>query len=141
MTLRFQKIIPASEESIIEGDFKFRIVKVAFDKTAMGFVPLNMAKDQQILSVELEILSGSKDSFKGLGLLLADGSGKKYEAVIQISGSIILLLSDVILREPPSDYRPEKDTIVWSYMVSKYNNEFYLIFPSGLVVDLCPLIR
>lgn len=141
MTIMIQKIIPASEKSITVNNFKFRVVKVAFDKTAMGFVPLNMAKDQKILSVELEILSGSKDSFKGLDLLLADGSGKKYKPIIQISGSIILLLSDVIVKEPFPDYRPETDTIVWSYVVSEHFDEFYLVFPTGLAVDLCPLIK
>ena len=136
-----QKMISASAKSIAIGDLQFRIVKVVFDKTAMGFVPSNMGEDQQVLYVELQMLSDLKETFKNLHMKLTDGTGKRSKAIMLISGSIIQMLSNVIWKGTSSEYRPGKESIVWAYVVSKYQNEFYLNFPTGEVIDLSPLIK
>jgi hypothetical protein len=135
------KVIPASKESIGVGGIRFRIVKVAFDKTAIGFVPSKMGEDQQVLYVELQLLSGLKESFKNLDMILTDGSGQKSKAIILVSGNMIQMLSDVIWKGPSSEYRPKNDNIVWAYAVSKCADEFYLNFPKGEVIDLKPMIK
>ena len=136
-----QEVIPPPKESITVGEIEFRIVKVAFDKTAMGFVPPKMSEDQQVMFVEIELLSGFKENFKDLDITVSSGFGQKKEAIILASGSIIQILSDVILKGSFSDYQPEKDNIAWAFVVPKSMDELYLNFPTGEIIDLKPFIK
>lgn len=135
-----QKAIPASEASISIGDFKFRIVEVVFDKTAMGFTPVNMDKGDQVMFVEFELLAGNKEAFKSLEITVSHGSGQKSKAVILISGGMMQMLATVTMKGVSSDYQPGKDNIVWAYVVPKGVDKLYLNFPTGEVVDLTPFI-
>jgi len=136
-----QKIIQASKESIEIGSFKFRIAKVAFDETAMGFVPFNMDEGDQVMFVEFELLSGSKEDFKSLEIRISNGSGLNANAFILISNGMTQMLATVTMRGVSSDYRPEEDSVVWAYVVSKDVDKLYLNFPTGEVVDLTPFIH
>ena len=136
-----QKAIPASKESITIGDFKFRISTVAFNKTAMGFIPVNMNEGDQVMFVEFELLEGSKESFIELEITVSCGSGQKSNAFILISGGMMKMLATVIMKRASSDYKPGKNNIAWAYVVPKSVDKLYLNFPSGEIVDLAPFIK
>jgi hypothetical protein len=135
-----QKAIPALQSSITIGDFKFRIVGVVFDETAMGFVPVDMGADDQVMFVEFELLAGNKEAFKSLEITVSHGSGQKSKAVILISGGMMQMLATVTMKGDSSDYQPGENNIVWAYVVPKGVDKLYLNFPTGEVVDLTPFI-
>lgn len=136
-----QKAILSPKESIAINDFKFRVAKVSFDKTAMGFVPVDMSADNQVMFVEFELLEGNKEVFKGLEISVSHNSGQKSKAFILTSGGIIQMLSSVTVKGISSDYQPGEDNIAWAYVVPKEVDELCLNFPTGEAVDLAPLIK
>lgn len=136
-----QNTIPASKESITISDFRFRVVKVVFDETAMGFVPVDMSADAQVMFVEFELLTSNKEAFKDLEIAVSHNSGHKSKAFILISGGIVQMLSNVTVKGTSSDYQPEEDNILWAYVIPKGANKLYLNFPAGEIVDLAPLIK
>jgi hypothetical protein len=135
-----QKAIPALQSAITIGDFKFRIVRIVFDETAMGFVPVDMTADDQVIFVEFELLAGKKECFKGLEITISHGFGRKSRAIILISDGMIQMLTAVTMKGNSSDYQPGKDNVVWAYMVPKGVDKLYLNFPTGEVIDLKPFI-
>jgi hypothetical protein len=135
-----QKAIPALQSSITIGDFKFRIVRVVFDETAMGFVPVDMGAGDRVMFVEFELLAGNKEAFKSLETTVSHGSGQKSKAVILISDGMMQMLTTVAMKGDSSDYQPEEDNIVWAYVVPKGADKLYLNFPAGEIVDLTPFI-
>lgn len=134
-----QEATPSSGELIKIGDFKFRVVKVVFDETAMGFVPVNMNADDKVMFVEFELLTNNKESFKALEITVSHSTGQKSKAFILTSGGIIQMLSTVTMKGSSSDYQPGENNISWAYVVPKEVDKLYLNFPSGEVVDLTPL--
>jgi hypothetical protein len=136
-----QKAISASEASITIGDFKFRIVEVVFDKTAMGLVPVDMGADDQVMFVESELLAGNIEAFKSLEITVSHGSGRKSKAFILISGGMMQMLATVTMKGASSDYRPGEDNVTWAYVVPKGVHKLYLNFPTGEVIDLIPFIK
>ncbi len=136
-----QKEIPASQSSITIGDFKFRIVRVVFAETAMGFVPVNIDANDQVMFVEFELLAGNKEAFKSLEVIVSHGSGQKSKAFILISGGMIQMLATVTMKGVSSDYQPGEDSVVWAYVVPKSVDKLYLNFPTGNRVDLTPLLK
>ena len=133
-----QEAIPSSREPIKIGDFKFRVVKVVFDETAMGFVPVNMNAGNKVMFVEFELLTNNREAFKGLEITVSHNSGQKSKAFILTSGGIIQMLSTVTMKGSSLDYQPWEDNISWAYVVPKEVDKLYLNFPSGEVVDLTP---
>jgi len=136
-----QNAIPASKASITIDDFKFRVVKVFFDETAMGFVPVDMSASDRVMFVEFKLLEGNKEAFKALEISVSHNSGQKSKAFILTSGGIIQMLSSVTVKGTSSDYQPGEDNIAWAYVAPKEVDELYLNFPTGEVVDLAPLIK
>jgi len=136
-----QKSIPASKASITIDDFKFRIAKVTIDETAMGFVPVDMSADDQVMFVEFELLAGNEEAFKALEITVAYNSGQKSKAFILTSGGIVQMLSSVTVKGTSSDYQPGEDNIAWAFVIHRGVDKFYLNFPTGEVVDLAPLIK
>jgi hypothetical protein len=136
-----QKAVPASQSSITTGNFKFRIVRVGFDETAMGFVPANMGKGDQVMFVESELLTGNIEAFKSLEITVSHGSGQKSKAFILISGGMMQMLATVTMKGASSDYQPGEDNVTWAYVVPKGADKLYLNFPTGEVIDLIPFIK
>lgn len=136
-----QKIVQAFKESIEIGGFKFQIAKVAFDETAMGFVPFNMDEGKQVMFVEFELMEGNKESFKGLEISVSYGSGQKSNAFILMSNGMMQMLATVTMKGVSSDYRPGEDNVAWAYVVPKSVDKLHLNFPTGEVVYLTPFIR
>lgn len=136
-----QKAIPASQSSLAIGDFEFRVVEVVFDQTAMGFVPVDMGASDQVMFVEFELLTGSKEDFKSLEITVSNGSSLKANAFILISNGMTQMLATVTMKGVSSDYRPGEDNVTWAYVAPKGVDKLYLNFPTGDRVDLTPFIR
>ena len=136
-----QKAIPASQASITIGGFKFRIVEVVFDETAMGFTPVNMAAGNWVLFVEFELQTGNKDDFKSLEVTVSNGYGQKSKAFILISGGMMQMLATVTLKGVSSNYKPLEDNVTWAFVVPKGVDKLYLNFPTGDRVDLTPFLK
>jgi len=136
-----QKAIPASQSSLAIGDFEFRVVEVVFDQTAMGFVPVDMGASDQVMFVEFELLTGSKEDFKSLEIRISNGSSLKANAFILISNGMTQMLATVTMKGVSSDYQPGEDNVTRAYVVPKGLDQLYLNFPTGEVVDLTPFIR
>jgi len=136
-----QNAIPASRESIVIGDFKFRVAKVTFDETAMRFIPVDMGPDDRVMFVEFELLEGSKDAFKALEIAVADGSGQKSNAFIVTSGGMIQMLATVVMKSASLYYQPGEDSIAWAYVVPRDVSKLYLNFPTGEIIELTPVIN
>ena len=136
-----QQAISEFPASITVGDFKFRIVEVTFDETAMGFVPVDAVPDDQVMFVEFELLEGNSESFKALEISVTDNSGHKSNAFIVTSGGMIQMLATVIMKSASSYYQPMEDNIAWAFLVPKGVDELYLNFPTGEMIDLTPHIK
>lgn len=134
-----QKVIPATRESIALSGFIFRIAKVAFAETAMGFVPVGMDDGDWLMFVEFELLEGDKKTFKRLEITVSGASGRKSKAVILTSDGIMQILAAVTLKNSVSTYEPGKDNITFVYAVPKGEDELDLNFPTGETIDLRPL--
>ena len=136
-----QTAIPASHAALTIGDFTFRIVGVAFEKTALGLVPTDIAASDRVMLVEFELLSGNRETFRNLQISLVGPSGQKWNAIIMASNGMIKALTSVTIKGDSSSYQPGKNNIAWAYVVPKGTNELFLNFPTGKVVDLTPLIK
>lgn len=136
-----QTAIPASNAAMTIVDFRFRIVGVVFDKTALGLVPVDIAASDRVMLVEFELLSGNRDAFRNLQISLVGPSGQKLNAIIMASNGMIKALTAVTIKSVSSRYQPAKNNIAWAYVVPKGANELFLNFPAGESVDLSPLIK
>jgi hypothetical protein len=136
-----QKAIPASLESIALGGFKFRVAEVAFDETAMGFVPVGLSEGDLMMFVEFELKEGDKNAFKSLEITVSCASGRKSKAVILTSDGIMQMLATVTLRNSTSAHKPGRDNITFVYVVPKDADGLHLYFPTGETIDLAPLIK
>ncbi len=136
-----QKTIPDSKTALTVAGFQFRIVKIAFATSAMGFVPKDMASSERLMFVEFELLSGKREDFKSLQILVSHASVKKLKAVAVANGGMMKMLSPMTMKKASSDYRPEDTKIAWAYVVPKNKEDFLLHFPTGEVISLAPLIR
>lgn len=135
------KISMAGDLPISAGGFRFRIARVAFDTTAMGFVPEGMGPKDRLMFVEFELLSGNRDDFKGLVITVDRGSGRRAKAAVLASGGMMKALSDLTFKSVSIRYRPENANIAWAYVVQEDGTDFFLIFPTGEVIGLAPLIK
>jgi len=136
-----QAAIPASNAALTIGDFRFRIVGVVFEKTALGLVPMDIAASDRVMLIEFELLSGNREAFRNLQISLVGPSGRKTNAIIMASNGMIKALAAVTIKGDSSSYQPGKNNIAWAYVVPKGTNELFLNFPAGEIVDLSPLIE
>lgn len=136
-----QTSIPASRASIASGEFRFRIVTVAFEETAMGFAPSDMGPGDRVMLVEFKLLEGSRDSFKNLEVQATYAPDGKSSAVILIADGMVRMLSAVIMTGKSSDFRPAEDNVAWAFVVPGESVGFFLEFPTGETIDLSPLIK
>lgn len=138
---RAQRSVRSGDSPMSIGGFLFRIARVAFDATAMGFVPENMGPKDRLMFIEFELLSGNRDDFMGLVITLSGGSGKRTKPAVLASGGLMKTLSAMTITSAPSRYRPENANIAWAYVVPEGERDFFLTFPTGDVVSLAPLIK
>lgn len=139
--VRKSQAAQAADQRITVGGFQFRIVRVAFDKTAMGFVPEGIGPKELLMFVECELLSGRRDDFKALSVLLDRGSGRRSKAAALFSGGMMKALTALAVKSASYDYRPAKSNVTWAFVVHEAEKDLALIFPTGPVVDLTPWIE
>jgi hypothetical protein len=136
-----RKALQAADRPWAVGPFRFRIARVAFDSTAMGFIPEGMAPGDRLIFVECELLSGDREDFKGLVLILRSGSGRRSKAAVLLSEGMMKALTALTIKASSYAYRPERSHIAWAFVVPEFERDFFLIFPTGTVIDLSPLIK
>ena len=133
--------VQAADRQITVGSFRFRIVRVAFDTTATGFVPEDLGPKDLLMFVECQLLSGNRDEFKGLSIVLDKGPGGRSRPVALFSEGMMKALTALTVKSASFDYRPADSNIVWAFIVQEAEGDFTLIFPTGTVVDLAPWIE
>ncbi len=136
-----QKALQAGDSPMSIGGFRFRIVRVGFDATAMGFVPEDMSPNERLMFVEFELLSGNRDEFKSLEITRSGGSGKRSKAAVLVSGGMMKALSALTLTSVSPVFQPEKANVTWAFVVQEGASDFFLTFPTGDVISLAPLIK
>lgn len=133
--------VQAGDSPLCIGGFRFRIVRVGFDSSAMGFVPADMSPKERLIFVECELLSGNRYDFKNLEITLSSGSGQRSKAVVLISGGMMKALSSLTIADMSYSFQPENENIAWAYVVQESESDFFLTFPAGEVISLAPFIR
>lgn len=139
--IRTSGTVQAADRQIAVGGFRFRIVRVAFDATATGFVPEDMGPKDRLMFVECELLSGHRDDFKGLTIVLDRGSGRRSRASVLFSGGMMKALTALTVKSASYDYRPANSNIAWAFVVQESEMDFSLIFPTGTAIELAPWIK
>lgn len=130
-----------SKTSFSFSGHTFRIAAVAFDDTAMGFVPPDMGADERALFVEFELFTGDVESFKDLQMEVSCDSGQKFKPVLLTADGVVKMLAAVTMKTTSGFYRPESHHVAWVYIVPQGTEKYQLNFPDGKVCDLSPLIK
>jgi hypothetical protein len=129
------------KSSISIAGFTFRITAVAFDRTAMGFVPPDMKDAEQVMFVEFELLAGDEEDFKDLAIQVSSESGRRYKPVLLTAGGAVKMLATVTMKDRTGQYQPQKGHIAWIYVIPRSAEGFRVHFPTGESIDLAPLIQ
>lgn len=141
ITSRRCEAVQAADRPITVGDLRFRIVRIAFDTTATGFVPEDMGPKDLLMFVECELLSGRRDEFKALAIALDKGSGRRSGAAALFSDGMMKALTALTVKSSSYGYRPADSSVAWAFVVQEDERDFSLVFPAGIVVDLRPWIK
>jgi len=123
-------------ESISINGFTCVLTAVVLDETAMGFVPANMTESEKIIWVEFKLLSGDREGFKQLGLLLDYGAEQKAKPCLLFSRNVTKMLATVTLKSTAAFYKPKQESIAWAFMLPKNLEKLVITFPSGTSLDL-----
>jgi hypothetical protein len=129
------------KSSISIAGFTFRITAVAFDRTAMGFVPPDMKDAEQVMFVEFELLAGDEEDFKDLAIQVSSESGRRYKPVLLTAGGAVKMLATVTMKDRTGQYQPQKGHIAWIYVIPRSAGGFRVHFPTGESIDLALLIQ
>lgn len=115
--------IPASETPFTVGSFQLQITSVSLG--AAMFAPAGMAEDETVLTVEIEVLSGNPEMVAKFGVWTTDESGRRNSSMAATATTT----ADGEIR-----------AIQWLFGVAENSESLYLHFPSGVTVDLSPLL-
>jgi hypothetical protein len=109
------------------GSYKLRITSVTFGSSA--FAPSDMAESDTVLTVEVEVVSGDPQvvaqSEGEFDVWITDAAGTKSSA--RATTSTGTGDSDIL-------------AVQWLFGVPQSSRQLYLNFPSGVKVDLTPLL-
>ena len=116
--------ITGSQKPFSVGSFKLQITSVSHG--ASRFSPAGTAKDETVLSVKIKVLSGDPKTVAQFDVWTTDDTGRKNSssattAMTNRDGKIL--------------------SIQWLFGVTKSSKSFYLHLPSGVTVDLSPLLQ
>jgi hypothetical protein len=119
--------IAGSQMPFSVGSFKLQITSVKLG--ASMFAPAGMAKDETVLTVEIKVLSGDPETVAKtdgeFDVWTTDSTGRKNSSR---AGTAMTNAGGKIL------------SIKWLFGVAKSSKSYYLHFPSGVKVDLSPLL-
>ncbi len=135
-----RETIPASEESIIVADFEFSIVQIAYDHSAFGLVPDAMKGNEELLFIEFNLISGTNEAFALLEPTVILESGINQEPVAWAAGTQVHTLTSMSFTGESSDYSSGQSSITLIYIVPKDPGTLLLEFPSGVLIDLTPIM-
>jgi hypothetical protein len=134
------EIIPASRESITVGDFECRVVQIAFDEAIFGSVPNAMGASDQILFLEFELIGGENEAFANLMPEIVLESGLRRGPVAWIGDNYVNLLTTMTFTGTASKFSPGETSVALAYVVPQSPGTLLLEFPSGVLIDLTPLM-
>jgi hypothetical protein len=121
------KTIVGSQMPFSVGSFKLQITSVNLGTTM--FAPTGMAKDETVLTVKIKVLSGDPETVaktKGeFDVWASDDTGRRNNSR---AGTAMTNAAGKVL------------SINWLFGVAKSSKSHYLNFPSGVKVDLSPLL-
>lgn len=130
-----------SKTSFSIAEHTFRVAAVAFDETAMGFIPPDMGADEHALFVEFELFVGNKEHFKDLEMEVSYAPGRNIAPVLLTADGVVKMLATVTMKATSGYYRPESHYIAWAFIVPREAEKFQLNFPNGKILDLSPFIK
>jgi hypothetical protein len=139
--VRRRPTISASAPSIVAGGYEFVVAGAGFDTNVLGMQPAGFGAGDRILWVEFELLAGDRSSFEELEILVSDGEDLESSPVALSAGGQILVMADLTETGAAPAYRPDASTIAWAYVVPGAASSLQLVFSSGEVVDLSPILR
>jgi len=120
--------ITGSQTPFSVGSFKLQITSVSLG--ASMFSPSGMAKDETVLRVKIKVLSGDPEivakTHGEFDVWTTDDTGRRNSSR---AGTAMTNRDGKIL------------SIEWLFGVTKSSESFYLHFPSGVTVDLSPLLQ
>ncbi len=134
------QIIPASQAPITVDGFECRVLQVAYDDAIFGTVPLTMGGSDQILFVEFELITGENEAFASLMPVLVLESGTRQGPAAWISDQNVHVLTAVTYTGTPSEFSPGESSVALAYVVPQSPGTLLLEFPSGVSIDLTPLM-
>jgi hypothetical protein len=134
------EIIPASRESITVGEFECRVVQIAFDEAIFGSVPNAMGASDQILFLEFELIEGENEAFANLMPEIVLESGLRREPVAWIGDNYVNVLTTMTFTGTASKFSPGETSVALAYVVPQSPGTLLLEFPSGVLIDLTPLM-
>lgn len=119
--------IAGSQMPFSVGSFKLQITSVNLG--ASMFAPAGTAKDDTVLTVKIKVISGDPRTVAKMDgefdVWTTDDTGRRNSSR---AGTAMTSKGGKIL------------SIEWLFGVAKSSKSFYLHFPSGLIVDLSPLL-
>jgi len=134
------EIVPASQESITVREFEFRVVQIALDEAIFGSLPNNMGSSDQILFLEFELITGENEAFANLMPVIVLESGQKREAAAWIGDKFVNVLTVMTFTGTASEFSPGDTSVALAYVVPQNPGTLLLEFPSGVLIDLTPLM-
>lgn len=133
-------VVPASQESITVGEFKFRVVRIALDEAIFGMVPNSMGDGDQIIFLEFELTAGENEAFANLRPAIVLGSGVKQQAAAWIGDKNVYTLTDMTYTGAASEFSPTETLVALAFVIPKNPGALLLEFSSGVLIDLMPLM-
>jgi hypothetical protein len=134
------EIITALQESITVDEFECRVVQIAFDEAIFGSVPNAKGDSDQILFLEFELIAGENEAFANLMPAIVLESGLKRGPVAWIGDNTFYMLTDMTFAGTPSEFSPGETSVALAYVVPQSPGTVLLEFPSGVLIDLTPLM-
>ena len=119
--------IPASERRFAVGGFQLQITSVNLGSSM--FAPAGMAEDETVLAVEIKVLSGDPE-------IVAKSEGEFDVWITDDSGRRNSSMAATATTTADGEIR----AIQWLFGVPSNSDSLYLHFPSGVTVDLSPLL-
>ena len=122
------------------GEFEYRVVQIAFDEAVFGSVPIAMGTSDQILFLEFELIEGENESFTNLMPEIVLESGQRREPVAWIGDNYVNVLTTMTFSGTASEFSPSETSVALAYVVPQNPGSLLLEFPSGVLIDLTPLM-
>ena len=135
-------VVLATEPSIVAGEYEFAVTGAGIVPAVpmgggLGMVPTDFGAGDQVLLVEFGLLSGDPAGFAALEIMATDGEG--LDSSVFLANGTNLESTTMIGSDAQYEYA-SGTTHSWAYAVPGTTTGLALVFPSGEVVDLSPIL-